>query len=172
MTISSIPTIVRARRNLFFSGWLWLFVFLVAGAAGFVAAIHLYNRSMLERDVDHLYRHVLADGDVAVAYKHADATFQAMVPWPDYFAVTQDKPHWFQRDKLEGVEVVWMAQGDSLYVVMRTRVDGADVDFYCKPGERGNWRLAGIAPGLTAALPKDLQPALVRKSPTPKTGKR
>ena len=157
MSIPSIPTIVRARRSIFRSGWLWLFMFFVAGSAGFMGAIQLYNRSMVERDVDHLFRHVLAEGDAAVAYKHADATFQALVPWADFLALATDKPHWFQRDKLEGVEVVWMMQGDSLYVVMRTRVDGAAVDFYCKPGERGNWRLAGIAPGLTAALPKDLK---------------
>ena len=151
------PTITRPRRSILRSGWFWLIAVFLAGTAAFFAALGLYNRWMVERDVDHLFRHVLAQGDVAAAYKHADATFQAMFPWPDFLAVAQDKPHWFQRDKLEGVEVVWMAHGDSMYVVMRTRVDGAAVDFYCKPGERGNWRLAGIAPGLTAALPKDLK---------------
>jgi len=153
----SLPVIARTRFSVLRAGWFWLLAFFLAGAVVFLTAIHLYNRWMLERDVDHLFRHVLAEGNVATAYKHADATFQAMVPWPDFFTLAQDKPHWFQRDQLHGVEVVWMMQGENLYVVMKTQVDGADVDFYCKPGERGNWRLAGIAPGMTAALPKNLK---------------
>jgi hypothetical protein len=155
--MASAPNITRSRVSLFRSGWFWLLAFFFAGVAVFLGAVHLYNRWMLERDVDHLYRYVLAEGNVAAAYQHADATFKAMVPWPDFFALAQDKPHWFERKHLHGVEVVWMMQGDNLYVVMKTRVDDADVDFYCRPAERGNWRLAGIVPGLTAALPKDLK---------------
>jgi len=155
--MASAPNITRSRLSVFRSGWFWLLAFFFAGAAVFLGAVHLYNRWMLERDIDHLYRYVLAEGNVAAAYQHADATFKAMVPWPDFFALAQDKPHWFERKHLHGVEVVWMMQGDNLYVVMKTRVDDADVDFYCRPSERGNWRLAGIAPGLIAALPKDLK---------------
>jgi hypothetical protein len=158
--------IIRQRIAFWRSGWFWVLGFFVTGAIVFLGTVHLYNRWMLERDVDHLYRYVLAEGNAAAAYQHADATFRAMVPWPDFFAVAQDKPHWFERKHLHGVEVVWMMQGDNLYVVMKTRVDDADVDFYCRPAERGNWRLAGIAPGLTAALPKDLKqvsPGKVRR---------
>src|ERR1700704_3635244 len=133
-------SIARNRFAFLRSGWFWILTCLCAGAVAVAGAISLYNRSMLERDVDHLFRHVLAEGNVATAYQHADANFRAMVQWPDFFAVAQDQPHWFERKHLHGVEVVWMMQGDNLYVVMKTRVDGSDVNFYCKPGERGNWR--------------------------------
>jgi hypothetical protein len=146
----------RSRWTFLKSGWLWIAVVLVAGLTAVTVAISLYNRAMLEKDVDHLYQTVLADGDLAAAYDHADPRFRAAVAWPDFQAVAANHPHWFDRSQLRGVEVLWRTHQGGLYVVMRTRAGGEAVDFYCRPGERGDWKLVGIGPGLSGAVPPNV----------------
>ena len=149
-----MPQMRRSTWRFLQTGWFWLLTATITAIAAATLAITVYNRAMLEKDVDHLFQTVLADGDLAAAYEHADARFRATVPWPDFQAFAANHPHWFERSQVQGVEVQWRRHEGGLYVVMRTQVRGEPVDFYCRPGERGDWKLVGIHPGLIAAAPR------------------
>jgi hypothetical protein len=127
-----------------------------------VAGLAWYNQAMLAADVDHLYRHVLASGDPAAAHANADLRFQAAYPREFFLHYADQHPGLFDRSRLRGVEVVWMADGGQLIIVVKIRVDGdptlSEATFYCRHTDNSEYRLLGIAPDLMAAVPKNLQP--------------
>jgi hypothetical protein len=148
----------------------WAVVAALAGGVvlAVVAGMRWYNRSMLDKDVDHLFGNVLAGGDLNAAYNAADPRFQALCPRERFLDFARRRPALFDREKLTGVGLTWeQARGETVAVLRARAGDGAveeDVTFYCTRGTFG-FRLLGIDPGLTYAVPRDLRPAGERRRP-------
>src|SRR3989442_4600072 len=138
--------------------WFWVLALFVAVFGSMFGGLWLYSNHILEKNIDLLFQQVLGEGDAATAYKEADVRFQAAYSRADFLEFADKEPHLFRRDKLTGVKIDWLTQRGSLYVRIKTRVDdGTDrveIDFYCRPAGRDQWRLIGIAPDLVAAVPK------------------
>ncbi|MCI0381207.1 MAG: hypothetical protein L0215_26785 [Gemmataceae bacterium] len=134
--------------------WLKMACLLVLPFLALFAGLAWYNRIMLDKDVDFLFQHVLAQGDAEVAYRHADVHFRALYPYRDFTDFVESNPSFFERDKVNGKTVEWLRDSGGMVVVLTALVDAAEVKYFCRPMERGEWRLVGIAPGLERAVPK------------------
>jgi hypothetical protein len=146
-------------RLLRWSAWL--------GACGLVflvvfGGLTLYNRAMLARSADLLFEQVLAGGDVETAWRQADPRLQAFYPREVFRDFARRRPALFTRDRLTAREILWRSAHGELCVVVRARVDEspgpAEVRFYCSRSEHTGFRLLGIEPDLTAAVPGNLEP--------------
>jgi hypothetical protein len=143
----------------------WLIV--LAACAGTVAlvvlALRAYNEAMLANDVDMLHRQILAAGNADAAYDGADPRFQAFYPREVLLRFFADHPGALDRARLSGREVQWLRASGDLVTLVKVGVEDdpklAEVVFYCTHVGNNEYRLLGIAPGLTAAVPGNLKPA-------------
>jgi hypothetical protein len=134
----------------------------LAAVAALVAALRWYRQGMMDTHVDHLCGAVLAGGDLNAAYNAADPRFQALCPREAFLDFAKRRPALFDRGKLTGVDLTWEDAGGETVAVLRARADDGgreeDVTYYCSRGTFG-FRLLGVEPGLTAAVPRGLRPA-------------
>jgi hypothetical protein len=142
----------------------WAALLAAAGvvALGVWAAFTWYSGSVLALNADQLYEKVLAEGNLDTAWRQADPRFQALYPLPVFREYARRRPGLFDRDKLTAEDVVWLTRPGEVVIVVKARVGGGEgpeeVSYYCTRSARGGFRLLGIGPDLTAAVPTGLEP--------------